>query len=333
MLCFIDKTTDPYINLATEEYLLAHFSEPVFRLWRNSPSIIVGRYQNTSAEINGDFVSKNNIPVVRRLSGGGAVFHDLGNINFTFIDKKIDGEDTHSMFVRFTSPIIEALRNIGVEAYLEGRNDLLIDGKKFSGNAICVQNGRVLQHGTLLFSSSMQNLSKALNTRPEKFIGKSVKSNISRVTNISDHLSEALRKEMTPEGFMDYLQHYIMNLSSEYILSTYTSDETAAIKALAADKYETLDWNWGKSPQYTFSNSVKLPCGMVEVYLDIDNGRIQNCQIKGDYFFTRPTEELEISLTGIPHRYDDIYAILDTLPLEEYISGIDIESLTQIILH
>src|SRR5574344_23939 len=333
MLCFIDKTTDPYFNLAAEEYLLTQYDEPIFRLWRNSPSIIVGRYQNTAAEINSDYISQNNIPVVRRLSGGGAVFHDLGNINFTFIDHKIEGEDTNQMFARFTAPIIEALHRIGIEAYLKGRNDLLIDGKKISGNALCIQNSRVLQHGTLLFSSSMQNLSMALNTRPEKFEGKSVKSNTSRVTNISEHLADSLKNAMTPEGFMDYLHGFIMSLSTDYKVSSYREEEIAAINTLAKEKYRTSEWNYGKSPAYTFSNTSRLPCGLIEVYLNVEKGIISECHIKGDYFLTLPTEELENSLIGLQHRYDDIYSVLDTLPLNRYISGIDIDSLTDIILH
>ena len=132
MLCFIDKTTDPYYNLAAEEYLLKSFSEPVFRLWRNAPSVIVGRNQNALAEINGEYIRENNIPVVRRLTGGGAVFHDLGNINYTFVGEKIEGEDTSAMFKRFTAPILAALRNLGIEAELQGRNDLVINGKKYA---------------------------------------------------------------------------------------------------------------------------------------------------------------------------------------------------------
>ena len=148
MLCIVDSTTDPYWNLAAEEYLLTALSEPVFRLWRNVPSVIVGRYQNAAAEINSEYVRTRGIPVVRRLTGGGAVFHDLGNVNYTFIDRKVEGEDTAAMFRRFTAPVISALRSLGVEASLEGRNDLVISGRKFSGNAVCVHGGRVLSCST-----------------------------------------------------------------------------------------------------------------------------------------------------------------------------------------
>lgn len=332
MLCFIDKTTDPYLNLATEEYLLEKFDEPVFRLWRNAPSVIVGRHQNTSAEINSDFIRENRIPVVRRLSGGGAVFHDLGNVNYTFIDRKAEGEDTSAMFARFTAPIIESLRRIGVEAALHGRNDLVIDGRKFSGNAIAVHRGRVLQHGTLLFSSSISNLSGALNTRPEKFIGKGVKSNVARVTNISEHLPSGLRKSLSPEGFIDFLYGSIKGIVNDLHHGTLTEEDIAKIEKLAAEKYRTDEWNYGESPRYSYSGIEKLPCGLIEVYLNVEKGIIKECSIKGDYFSTSPTEELEWALTGLPHRYKELSQELKKIPLNEYISGIDSESFLKIIL-
>ncbi len=321
MLCYIDKTTNPYYNLAAEEYLFKEINEPVFRLWRNSPSVIVGRNQNTLAEINSEFVVKNQIPVVRRLSGGGAVFHDLGNINFTFIDTRISGEDTAQMFRRFTSPIIQALKNLGVNAYLEGRNDLLIDGKKFSGNAICVYKERVLQHGTLLFSSSMANLSEALHNRPEKFRGKSVKSNISRVTNISEHLT----KELSVTDFMSYIKEFVISNSYNTKLAEYSEHDNAVISSLCDNKYSTSAWNYGESPKYRFYNSAKFPSGFVEVYLDIEKGKIKNCRIMGDFFFLRPIEELESTLVGTPHRHDDVFSALYNMPnlLSDYIGDVE----------
>ncbi len=321
MLCLIDKTTDPYYNLAAEEYLLKEYDEPLLRLWRNAPAVIVGRYQNTNAEINHEFIRTNKIPVVRRLSGGGAVFHDLGNINFTFIDRRIDGEDTSTMFKRFTLPIIDALGKIGVNAYLEGRNDLLIDGRKFSGNAVCVHKDRVLQHGTLLYSASIKDLSGALNTRPEKFVNKGVKSNISRVTNISEHLPESLKGEMNAEVFMEYLKDYFLSSSKGYIIHQYSEDDIKNIKKIESEKYRTDLWNYGESPRYRFSNSVKLPIGFIEVYLDVKNGVIQDCNILGDYFFTKPTEDICRELVGTPHQYDDIYATLRKFNFTEYFGG------------
>ncbi len=317
MLCIIDKTTDPYWNLAAEEYLLKSCSESIFRLWRNAPSIIVGRYQNALAEVNAEYVREHDIPVVRRLTGGGAVFHDLGNINFTFIDNRREGEDTAAMFARFTAPIVEALRSLGVNACLSGRNDLVIDGLKFSGNAICLHNDRVLQHGTLLFSSSMNSLADALRTRPEKFIGKSVQSNRSRVTNISGHLPAD--HQMDVEGFMEFLKGYIVGTQGADICQyTYTEEDMRAIEYLCSTRYMTGQWNFGQSPKYTFSNTFRLPCGLFDINLQIQEGVIADCHIQGDYFFLRPTEDITTALRGIPHNYEAILSVLSKFPMREY---------------
>ncbi len=325
MKAYIDSTIDPYYNIAVEEYLLTEYSEPIFRLWRNSPSIIVGRYQNTLAEINYDFTRESSIPVVRRISGGGTVFHDLGNINFTFIDKKIPGEDSSAMFKRFTRPIIQALNSLGVKAYLEGRNDLLIDGAKFSGNAIVIHKDRVLQHGTLLFSTSIANLSDALKTRPEKFSDKSVKSVVSRVTNISSHLPME-HSDMDSKGFMDYIANFIMNQADrennqtdkQYQICEYTPSDLEKIQKLRDEKYLSDKWNIGESPKFQYSNSKKYPCGLIDVFIDVANGHISSCKILGDYFFLRPTEELEAALIGAQYSKDGIESSLSSFNLAEY---------------
>lgn len=328
MLCITDLTTDPYWNLAAEEYLLCGLEEPVFRLWRNAPSVIVGRYQNAAAEINGSYIREHGIPVVRRLTGGGAVFHDLGNVNYTFVDRKIPGEDTASMFRRFTAPVIEALRCLGVDASLEGRNDLVISGRKFSGNAVCVHGDRVLQHGTLLFSASVTDLSGALNTRPEKFAGKSVQSNRARVTNISEHLPAGTGMDVA--GFISYMQDFIAGTDSQ-ILRGYTDREKEAIGHLKDTKYSTWEWNFASSPRYGFCQSRKFPSGFMEVSLDVSGGIIRSCSIRGDYFFTRPTEEVEQALTGIPHTAEAVFAVLSTLPLQDYFGPVSPADLTSLL--
>lgn len=335
MLYINDINTDPYWNLAAEEYLLKNFTQPIFRLWRNSNSIIVGHYQNTLAEIDYNYVKENNIKVVRRLSGGGAVFHDLGNLNFTFIEKKNGMEQSNAMFRRFTAPILEALNSLGVKAYIEGRNDLLIDGKKFSGNAICIYKERILQHGTLLFSSNMGNLSQALKSRPEKFIGKAVQSTRSRVTNISSHLPQP----MTIDRFQEYLGNYICNNhnslrqgntlqpTQEIIHYTYTPEDLAAIEELKNSKYLPDSWNFGHSPAYQLNNTQKFTGGLIEFSITAKNGNITNMEIYGDYFFTRPTEEFIQALIGIPHTKESILERLAQLPVGEYFNGVTAEEL------
>ena len=331
MLYINDTCTDPYWNLAAEEYLLKHKDEPIFRLWINGDAIIIGQYQNAVAEIDTNYVKEHKIKVVRRLSGGGAVFHDLGNLNFTFIQEREKGEDAHTMFRRFTAPIIDALRNIGVEAYLEGRNDLLIDGRKFSGNAICIHKNRTLQHGTLLFSASMNTLGAALKSRPEKFIGKAVQSNRSRVTNISGHLdphkfpSGTTISDIT--GFKEYLAEYICNTNSGIVPYTYTARDIEAIDKLCREKYSKDEWNFGKSPSYSFTGGAKFQGGLIEASFDVSQGKICGLQIMGDYFFTRPTEEFCDMMIGTEHTPDGIRkaiaGIEEKLQLEGTAEGIN----------
>ena len=189
MLLINNTSTNAYFNLAMEEYFLKNTTEDVFMLWRNESAIIVGKNQNTLSEINYEYVKENNIKVVRRQSGGGAVFHDLGNINFTFISCN---DNSFSDFKRFTMPIIECLEDLNIHAEFSGRNDLLIDNQKFSGNAQYNYKNKVMHHGTLLFSSQINDLSSALKVKPSKFEGKGVKSVKSRVTNISNHLKKSM---------------------------------------------------------------------------------------------------------------------------------------------
>ena len=319
MLCIIDTyTTDPYWNLAAEEYLLTNFSEPVFRLWRNRDSIIVGKNQNTFAEINLDFVKENGISVVRRLTGGGAVFHDLGNVNYTFIDNRCDNESTDEMFRRFTSPIITSLNKLGVNAQLSGRNDLLIDDRKFSGNAVCIHNGRLLQHGTLLFQSSMNNLAQALQSHEEKFIGKAVKSNRSRVTNISSHLTQP----MSIEEFFTYIAGFITE-NNDCVRYQYSPEDIEAIRHLMETKYRTDEWNYGKSPKYSCNRRFRFPSGIIDLYFNVEKGILTDFEIHGDYFFRKSTEELAEILKGTPYDKEKITDCLKNVAIGEYFSGID----------
>lgn len=311
MIFIVDSQTDPYRNLAAEEYLLRSFSEPVFRLWRNSPCVVIGKNQNALAEIDIDYVKAGGIKVVRRLSGGGAVFHDLGNVNFTFIETRLPGEDTSDMFRRFTAPILYALQALGVDARLTGRNDLVIGDRKFSGNALCVDRGRVLMHGTLLFSASMGSLAGALKNRAVKYSDKAVKSNVSRVTNISSHLKEP----MTVEEFIAFLARHI---GRDYPPYQYSEADLAAIEHLAVEKYATDGWNFAASPRYTFSGSAKLPCGVVEITFDVEKGLISRLGITGDFFFTKPIEEFCAGMAGCPHDKEKIAGRIAELHPDDY---------------
>jgi len=296
MLLILDhQSTCPDWNLAAEEVLLSHFTDSVFRLWRNAPSIIVGRHQNTWAEVNVPYVRQHHIPVIRRLSGGGAVFHDLGNINYSFMEPKTHGEESTGTFRRCTQPILSALNHIGVEAYLSGRNDLLIDGKKFSGTAQCQLHGRVLLHGTLLYSAALFNLGEALKGPRSKFSKNAVPSTVSPVSNIGNHLTDP----PPVERFMDYLADYMRTTFPEMRPYAYTPDDLSAIEQLAASKYRTNEWNWGDEPQFTHQMEFKTASGNLQLYYDTDsNGLISLAHVFGDYIADFEREAIESRLIG-----------------------------------
>ncbi|MCK9202875.1 MAG: lipoate--protein ligase [Bacteroidales bacterium] len=313
MLIIQRRSTDPYFNLATEEYVLKHFEEDSFMLWRNAPSIIVGQHQNTLAEINVDYVKKQNIPVVRRLSGGGAVFHDLGNLNFTFI--KIGKQENLIDFRKYTLPILEVIQKMGIDAKFEGRNDLTIDGKKFSGNAEHIWKNRILHHGTLLFSSQMSNLTQALNADPLKFQDKSVKSVRSRVTNISEHLKET----MDVMRFADLVQAHVVEKYPDARIIELTKEDQDNIHELVRSKYGAWEWNFGYSPNYNFRKILRTKkSGTLEFDLDVQNGVILHLKIFGDYFNKMETGEIEAALTGIAHQEKSIREALKRFKMDDY---------------
>jgi lipoate-protein ligase A len=314
---FIHNTsTDPAFNLAAEEWLLRHTAKDVFMLWRNAPAVIVGRNQNTASEIDEDFVRERGITVIRRLTGGGAVFHDLGNVNFTFI--KVGQQSRQLDFQRFTAPILEALRALGVDCQFEGRNDLVIDGQKFSGNAQLIEKDRVLHHGTLLFSAQMADLSGALKVNRAKYVDKAVKSVAKRVTNISSHLPSP----MDVQDFIAHVMHHV-STGAPQGLHALRPDEEDGIRALVASKYGTWDWNFGSSPAYGFTRSTRTAGGVVEVHLDVQHGHIRTARIFGDFFGVRPVAELEALLSGCRHERQALEERLDPVHTEEYIRDVN----------
>jgi len=325
MLCIIRQQTDPYFNLAAEEYAMNALDSDCFMLWRNAPAVIVGRHQNTLAEIDANFVRARAIPVVRRLSGGGAVFHDLGNLNYTFI---VADSRARIDFRRFSQPILDALRDMGVPARFEGRNDLTIDGRKFSGNAECVSGGRLLHHGTLLFAARMTDLSAALRPDPAKFAGKAVKSVRGRVTNISDHLPEP----MTVLAFRDRLMAHVMATTPGAKPYGFTAADVAAIERLRDEKYATWEWNYGHSPAYNFRKSARTPGGTLEVALDVRGGVIAAARFYGDFFNRRDPAEVAAALAGAPHHRDALRDRLAGLPLDDYFHNVPGEELLRLLI-
>jgi lipoate---protein ligase len=321
MLYIQNDFTNSYFNQAVEEYFMKNTSEECFMLWRNEPCVFIGKNQNAIAEINIDFVKENNVRVNRRYSGGGAVFHDLGNINFTFLTNKVENEGID--FRKFTLPIINALRELGINAEFSGRNDITIEGKKFSGNAQYYWKDRVLHHGTLLFSGNLTNLSAALNPKPIKFEDKSVKSVASRVTNISEHLPA----HMTVLEFRDFLQSHFMKINGIEKAYEMSGDEIKAIQKLVDEKYTTWEWIFGNSPKYSFDNTKRFAGGTVEINMEVDKGVIKAIRIYGDFFGERDVKELEEALTGVKHSEEEIRKTLANYDIGKYIANVTLEDI------
>ncbi|MFV0269681.1 MAG: lipoate--protein ligase [Draconibacterium sp.] len=320
MLIIDSPSNDAYFNIASEEYLLNKYpDQEIFLLYVNAPSIIVGRFQNTLAEINLEYVSKNNIKVVRRMSGGGAVYHDLGNLNFSFhapseVDDFLD-------FSKFTQPVVDLLNGLGVQAKLEGRNDLVVDGKKFSGNAKLARNGKIIQHGTILLNSEMSVLSEALKINPLKFKDKAVKSVRARVTNLIEYLPG----KTTVDSFKKLLVDQILKENKDASIHQLLPEESEGIKELASEKYSTWKWNFGVSPSYDFNKAIKVSAGFIELHLDVKRGIIQNIKIFGDFFASKPIEELEEKLLGEKHETDHIQQIISSANLTDYFGNVTVD--------
>lgn len=322
MLCIFNPSIDPYFNLAAEEYVLKNFTDDVFMLWRNDKSIIIGKYQNTAAEINLDFVKERDIKVVRRQTGGGAVFHDLGNINYTFIAPKDSGD-----FRTFSEPILQVLNKLGVPAKFEGRNDLTIEGQKFSGNAQCIYQNRILHHGTLLFASEMDDLSAALKVNPLKFKDKAVKSVRKRVTNISTHLPHP----MSVTEFIDTVMQYVSTRVQHAEFYTFSEDDLLKINKLRKEKYETWEWNFGISPKFDMGKQIRTQGGNVEVTLAVEKGKISQLKIYGDFFFRKELEDFERLFIGQDYKEESIRKLLNNIQLDDYLCHVSAEEIMELL--
>ena len=306
MLLIQRSQTNPYFNIAAEEYVLKQFSEDVFMLWQNEPSVIIGKHQNTLAEINHDYVEQNNIPVVRRISGGGAVFHDLGNVNFTFI-KTIIGEDLVD-FKRFIDPIITVLQDLGVDARQEGHNDICVNGLKCSGNAEHIFKNRVLHHGTILYSSDLNTLGVALRSNEDRFTGRAVKSRRSPVTNIISYLPV---KMMIGE-FIEKIYEHVNSVGQDVHYYQFTEKDKLEIQTLADQKYKTWKWNYGYSPAYHFTNHVNdLSCELETRGGIITEASIYNKLTQTHYPL------LEERLKGVKHQHDEIGKVIKDSSFED----------------
>ena len=320
MRLIFSKSNYAPLNLATEEFLLKGQDVDIIYLYINAPCIIVGRKQNTLSEINHDYVTQNAIPVVRRLSGGGAVYHDMGNLNFCFIIRNVKNKDQD--FSRYTMPVVNFLQGLGVNAVLEGRNDLTIDGKKFSGNAKYFSDKNMLQHGTILFSASLGELSKALKVDSAKFNDKAVKSIQARVTNIYEHLP--IKMELSE--FTDRLIKYI---NAEYY--ELNNIDLEQIDLLVKEKYDTWDWNYGNSPKYNYTKSIRTAGGTLQVEMMVDKGVINSLKFFGDFFSKQDIENFEKYFKDCPHSIEKINNLLTDFPADDFFININNDDIIDVL--
>lgn len=324
-MLFIDNQgiTDPTINLAIEEFAVRNLpaDKPILLFYINKQSIIIGKNQNTIEEINTNYVEDNHIKVVRRLSGGGAVYHDEGNLNFSFITNN-DGK-SFSNFKKFLDPIIQALAKMGIEAEVKGRNDILIGEKKISGNAQFATLGKIFTHGTLLFNSNIDEVVNALKVRKDKIESKGMKSVRSRVANISEYLTEP----MTIEAFKQHILLSIFNVDSRSQVTEYhlTYTDWEQIKEISANRYGNWDWNYGKSPVSNGIFTKRFPSGVIDIHLNITKGYIEDIKIFGDFFGIGEVSDIENLLLNKKYDREILRETLNHIDIQHYFGAITLD--------
>lgn len=329
-MIFIDNegVTDPKLNLALEEYALRNFSNhsDYLLFYINEPSIIIGRNQNTLGEINLDYVEENNIHVVRRISGGGAVYHDFGNLNFSFMTN-YDYNKLNN-FKQFTAPIVKILNELGVPAEMKGRNDIMAKDKKISGNAQFSSVKRMISHGTLLFDTDLSEVTKALNVKMTKIQSKGHKSARSRVANIS----EFLEKPMTTKVFREKILKDLYAENPNFETYHLTDEDWKGVHRLKAEKYDSWDWNYGKSPKFDIQRTKRFVSGEIDLRIKVKKGgQIENLKIYGDFFGKEPVEDIEKALENVRYDKKDIVVALEDFDLYPYFGKIDKEEFINLI--
>ena len=320
------------LNIALETYLVENrlVDEPILLFYINDPSIIVGRNQNTIEEVNQAYVEEKGIRVVRRMSGGGAVYHDRGNFSFCFIK---DDDGSFRDFASFTQPVIEALHKMGAKgAELKGRNDLLIDDKKFSGNAMYAKNGRMTAHGTILFDADLDEVTKALKPRKEKFESKGIKSVRSRVTNIKPYVSPEYQK-LTTEQFRDLLLLEIFGVESRDQVKELklTEGDWAKVREIQAERFGNWDWNYGQSPAFAIQMSQKFPFGFVDFRFNVEQGVIKEVKVYGDFFGLGDISDVEDALVGVRFEREAVNQVFENLDFNKYFGRVTAEEILTLI--
>ena len=329
MIYYISKTHDTAFNIALEEYCFKQLKDEdeIFLLWINEPSIIVGKYQNTIEEINTEYTREKGIHVIRRISGGGAVYHDLNNLNYTIISNRDKGQEGFN-FKEFSKPIIETLAELGVKAEFTGRNDLEIDGQKFCGNAQAYIKDRVMHHGCLLFNVDFSALGNALKVSKDKIESKGVKSVRSRVTNILPHLKTPITVEEFGDKIMEYMKKQYPDMK-EYVFSKEELDYIAK----RAEVKRSWEWNYGESPEFNITRGKRFKNGKIQIFATVENSRIKNIKFYGDFFGkNEDLSEIENLLKDVKYTREDVKEKLEMVDIGEYFSKFTVDEVVEVIV-
>lgn len=330
MIYHIMKSNDPAFNIAMEEYCFKNMLEhdEIFLLWINEPTIVVGKYQNTIEEINTSYTREKGINVVRRISGGGAVYHDYNNLNYTIITNTNKEGESFS-FKDLSKPIIEVLAELGVTANFTGRNDLEINGQKMCGIAQAYIKDRVMHHGCILFNVDFSALGDALKVSKDKIESKGVKSVRSRVTNILPHL----KTPITVDEFQNKIMEHMKKNHPDMVEYNFSEDELEIIKKNAEEKHRSWDWVYGSSPEYNITRENRFPTGKIQIFANVVNSKIENIKFYGDFFAKEgDVESLEKILKGVRYNYDDVRKALSTVDINQYFSGFDLDDVVSVII-
>lgn len=318
-----NRHTDPVFNMAFDEFCLEklELDEPVFYLWQNRPSVILGYNQEVNTEVNLDYLKREGILLARRVTGGGAVYHDLGNLNYTIVGRSDNLERDYPQYARM---MMDALRTLGVPAELSGRNDILVEGRKVSGFAKRVCKDRLMVHGTLMFRVDMERLTHVLTPPATKLQSKGIASVRSRVANLSDFLPAM----ESVETFAQRLEEILSNgyADKEYVLP---DNALELVRRLAEEKFGTDEWIYGRSPRATMEKNVRMACGNVGIHLQVSGNRIVSCRFSGDFMGNLPVAALESGLEGVVYDYESVCGKLEQLEVQRYFDGVSADEMAR----
>ncbi|MGT2636946.1 lipoate--protein ligase [Streptococcus ratti] len=328
MKYIVSHSNNPAFNIALEAYAFREMldEDEIFILWINEPTIVIGKHQNAIEEINKEYTDAHVIHVVRRLSGGGAVYHDLNNLNYTIISNKAD--EGAFDFKTFSKPVIDTLAKLGVKAEFTGRNDLEIDGKKFCGNAQAYYKGRMMHHGCLMFDVDTSVLADALKVSKDKIESKGIKSVRARVTNINDELPQ----KMDVLAFRDALLEQVKEENPDMTEYEFSEAELERISQSEKEQFGNWDWIYGAAPEYTIKRSVRYPAGKITTYANVEKSVIKSIKIYGDFFGIGDVSDIEQLLVGSRYEYKDILEKLKTIDTNNYFSRMTTEEVAKAIV-